>query len=185
MKGIDFIQELRAAIREGRKTVTRRLMRPQPIPLPPFTVAPDGTSLAGVPSWPDGPPRPRYCPGEVVYVREPWFLLDAEGRPAWEWDDGCVVVYRDDNPGKVPCDGPDRIAWRPARFMPARAARTRIRILDVRPERLQDITEEECVREGLGTVALFALTWNTIHKDPGTTWVASPWVWRIEFEVVS
>jgi len=194
MKGIDFTATLRAAVREGRKTVTRRLMKPQPAPdvvvvRPPIIAGGRWQDFAGElcgglgQIYTGTTRKPRYRPGEVVYVREPWCLLDADFRPVQDRQDGCVVVYRDDHLDQEHGDGPDRLRWRPARFMPAWAARTRLRILSVRPERLQDITEDECALECVPFEAFPGL-WDTLHPDPGTTWADSPWAWRVEFEVV-
>ncbi|MFT8351096.1 hypothetical protein [Clostridium saccharoperbutylacetonicum] len=95
--------------------------------------------------------------------------------------------------------------------MPKEAARIFLKVKDVKVERLQDITEEQAINEGVGelyleyiancgnekynapmkhetlTIDQFELLWNsTIKKaDIGHYgWEANPWIWVIDFEVV-
>lgn len=87
-----------------------------------------------------------------------------------------------------------RYYWRrrPSIHMPKWAARTWGRIVSVRPERLQDITDADAKREGftdglvavgmLPHVAAFRSTWNDCYAARGLGWDANPWVWRIEWE---
>ena len=136
--------------------------------------------------------RPRFVPGEVVYVKEPW----CGGQH------GMSVQYRDD---WTPHDyGP---SWRSAASMPASSARTFLRILDVRAERLQEISEEDAMREGsvaqfssvhglprldgygLRCVGLkpipmqgFMALWDSLAK-PGERWDDKPWVWVYTYEL--
>lgn len=76
-------------------------------------------------------------------------------------------------------------------------ARYFIQIVDVRPERLQDITEEDCIAEGIvphyHTVQLthpklvndagnqYAELWDSINGD--SSWSSNPWVWRYKFKL--
>ena len=82
-----------------------------------------------------------------------------------------------------------------------------IKITDIRVEKLQDITDDDCLREGiewLHTSRSFYTNWNTItgsriylgrtpreafaaliDKVSGKgTWDRNPYVWRIEFELI-
>ena len=102
-------------------------------------------------------------------------------------------------------DKPFHMAWRPSIHMPRWASRITLRITDVRVERLQDISEDDAVAEGValeryvpvsdsaGThssgeaeptdpVEEYRNLWNHINA-PGA-WGANPWVWVIEFEKV-
>jgi hypothetical protein len=82
-------------------------------------------------------------------------------------------------------------------FMPREAARDFVKIKDVRPERLQEITEEDCLKEGIifaggcywtsdDGIAFntpqeaYAYLWDTIN--PKYPFSSLPWVWRYEFE---
>lgn len=92
---------------------------------------------------------------------------------------------------------PDYKAWhkRMARFMPAALARAEVEIVSVRPERVQDITEADALREGVPCepifdtdrgingqtfpVREFQWIWNSIYGPE--SWTRNDWVWRIEF----
>ncbi|MCG6364204.1 hypothetical protein, partial [Vibrio fluvialis] len=94
--------------------------------------------------------------------------------------------------------------WKPSIHMPRTASRLTLKVTDVRIERVQDITEEQCWKEGIehidgqfdihqlsemaktfdGTFedakALFACLWDSIYQN----WNQNPYVWVIEFEVI-
>lgn len=88
-------------------------------------------------------------------------------------------------------------------FMPRWASRILLEITDVRCERLQDISTEDALAEGVtikgdASIASHMLglevsnaqleywyLWESINgKTPGKRWEDSPWVWVIEFKVV-
>ena len=86
--------------------------------------------------------------------------------------------------------------WRPSIYMPRWACRFTVRIISVRPERLQDITEQDAQAEGvdgsytnLGNGDFdvwmpkdeFRTLWNSLNGDRHP-WSSNPWVWRIEYE---
>ena len=86
--------------------------------------------------------------------------------------------------------------WRPSIHMPREAARIFLRVKTVRVERLQDITEEQAVKEGAkaygpnncsGTSAriAFAEIWDRTTRDNSYEWRKNPWVWVIEFERIN
>lgn len=86
--------------------------------------------------------------------------------------------------------------WRPSIHMPREAARLFLRVREVRVERLQEMTAEDSLSEGvklhLGSIMEgnpvlrpFAEVWDsTIEKEnlPKYGWDANPWVWVIRFE---
>ena len=97
--------------------------------------------------------------------------------------------------------------WKPSLFMPKVAARIWLKVTDVRVERLQEITKDECIKEGIfpsncrkcnatfgcdicpdegyDEVDKFVEVWNsTVNKSALDKygWDANPWVWGIEFE---
>lgn len=81
--------------------------------------------------------NPRYRVGETVYLKEPYYEWDD-----WDAEDG-QLSYKFDNPEKiVPF-------WENKLFMPQSAARYFIKITGVRAERLQDISDEDCLKEGI------------------------------------
>lgn len=89
---------------------------------------------------------------------------------------------------------PDR--WRPSIHMPRWAPRITLEVLDVRVERLQEITSADAIREGVRPHANtqtidcetrdprddFRDLWDSINAKRGHPWESNPWVWRIEFE---
>jgi len=104
---------------------------------------------------------------------------------------------------------PDSVKWMSPLFMPKWASRIQIKVKGVQCERLQDISVADAVAEGfpcpLGSKStfpcpsdkihrncknchypqdIFIITWNEINgkKYP---WRFNPWVWRIEFEVLT
>ena len=61
----------------------------------------------------------------------------------------------------------------------------RIRILAIRQERLQDITEADAKAEGVADVEAYRALWQAINgKTPGARWDANPTVFVLEFELV-
>lgn len=73
----------------------------------------------------------RYNKGEILYLKEPYVI-----------DDG-FIFYKYSS--VYLCDK----RWKNKLFMPERYARYRIEITDVREERLHDITDDECFKEGV------------------------------------
>ena len=188
MKPILFNTDMVRAILDGRKTVTRRVVKPQPIGDMHHIV--DGT-VCGY--WMDGagqPHRPFYQPGDLLYVRETWCPYDRD-----HIIDGIKYAYKANTTPES-----DRVRqeygykWRPSIHMPKQAARIFLRVTDVRAERLQDITVEDGAKDfGLeelaikaaGIAPLASCLWNTTIKPAARAlygWTENPWVWAIEFE---
>lgn len=130
--------------------------------------------------------------GDVLYVRE-----------ALACDCGSVVYNRDGAHVEPVRDW----TWRPQRlaamYMPKWAARTFRRIVDVRTERIRDITEDDARREGVarpsapcgdctcldqggGYRCAFALLWDAINgARPGLRWQDNPEIVRVEFAALT
>lgn len=141
----------------------------------------------------------RYRIGDILYLKEPFYKWDD-----WDPEDG-QYSYKFDNPDKiVPF-------WENKLFMPASAARHFIKITGVRAERLQDITEEDCRREGILDVEFypdegFPLSIGHTHYDDGKsvlyttrkkayaalidkingkgTWNSNPFVWVYDYKLI-
>jgi hypothetical protein len=196
-KPILFADRLVRAIRDGRKTVTRRPMRPQPeyfkqYPHWRWKAAWHRKCNVG-PFAIDSGDRPgifgEYVPGDLLYVRECWGPRMENGKPHPVQQ---YVKYRadfaDDSP---PADGMDwhtyEDKWRPSIHMPKWAARLWLEIVSVRVDRIQDITGDDCLLEGIepqgigsdmAMVAAFQKSWDSIY--PGS-WDRNDFIWRIEF----
>lgn len=181
--GIAFSAPMLAAIVAGRKTVTRRIVKPQP------TTDVRESALARFAIL----NMSRIQPGDTLHVKE------ALVRTVDRW-----VAYASDGK-KVRVDGKNRHmrwAWKPAKlaamYCPQWASRIRLEVVSVRAEPLQEITEAEAIAEGfaqtpgtdwngkpcvqLTAVDNFFYLWNQIN-GPGS-WERNPWVRRIEFRRV-
>lgn len=79
---------------------------------------------------------------------------------------------------------------RPAIYMPRAKSRVTLLVKNVRVERLNSITESDCIAEGvlpnttLGARGEYRRIWDSINKGE-TAWGNNPWVWVIEFELTS
>lgn len=142
------------AILEGRKTVTRRAVNPQPV-----LTEGSGFSWKGHLFGRGSDDREtsrnfsKYCcpygkPGDRLWVRETCFINDyrESSVPENERAD-CEIHYRAD--GIPDFEGEEElIRWRPSIHMPRWASRTLLEITDVRVERLQNISDEQAQAEG-------------------------------------
>lgn len=154
-KPILFSTEMVRAILDGRKTMTRRVVKPK-YSNTHLEMRTDkyGTRLIEIQNEdetthvknPDGTTTHKilaareiyapYKPGDILWVRETWARVKL-GR-----FDG--HIYRADN-------DPDEVnwKWRPSIFMPLEAARIFLRVTDVRVERLQEISVQDAKDEGV------------------------------------
>ena len=155
------------AILEGRKTQTRRVVKPQPAGKY-LKSALDGEWLSKpfgglvLPMIEDLPIECPYGqPGDRLWVRETWQgpLLDSEEHEAQFRDDGPEAfkkpgfcAYRaTDTLDAVDVDG-NELCWRPSIHMPRWASRILLEVVSVRVERLNDISESDCWAEGIEEV---------------------------------
>lgn len=192
-KPILFNTEMVQAILDGRKTVTRRKIDRDIINF--CDVEVDGTLLDYQNCHGDfiNPiDLCRYKVGDILYVRETWSIHECvkcqAGIPALGGECKCEYVYRASY-------GATDFRWKPSIHMPKEAARIFLKVTDVRVERLQDITEEDAIAEGMsktlvdGVVFIsakgnFHVLWDSLNIKRGYGWEDNPWVWVIEFERV-
>lgn len=200
MKPILFNTEMVMAILEGRKTVTRRVIKPRyKADEGGFQVCTNkatGERWVEKHDWDEGSfenPRyikPPYQVGDILYVREKFNDIETYS-----------VLYAADKEfidfGCKEVDGylfmESEVKWKPSIHMPKSAARIFLKVTDVRAERLQDITNKEAKAEGVEVEtdnsgimhkAEFARLWDRLNTNRGYGWAANPWVWVIEFDVV-
>lgn len=178
------------AILEGRKTVTRRVIRLQPesrlirmteSSCYPGCFAIEGTSMVI---------RPTCQPGDVLWVRETWDRLPVS--PGGHFRPNGVYYYRAD--GDTRPEPHTYKAWHPSIHMPKEAARIFLRVTGVRPERLREMVLADLLMEGVREAGSYEETWAMWHYiwdstiGPGERllygWKANPWVWVISFERV-
>ena len=176
VRPILFSGSMVRAILDGRKTMTRRVVKKQHIP---FVANILGGFLDG--NWKHNP-FPYGRPGDRLWVRET-FSYGANG-----------YYFRSDvkQPETV------KYAWKPSIHMPRVASRITLEVTGVRVERVQEITEDDAKAEGCdplvesdGSVTcgrrktVFAKLWDSINSKRGFGWDKNPWVWVIEFKKIN
>jgi hypothetical protein len=177
MKGLTICQQLIPAWLEGRMTVTRRLMNPQPI----FEHKGDCTYGTGK-HWKHyateahfrkGAAKDfaKYKPGETVYIKETWAHF-FDKNPAGK------VFYKATDPDFSDAEKAMGWKWKSPRFMPQWVARSHALIGNVKPEQLEEMTETEARLEGFQSLSDFVAGWVLIHG----VYVPRTWIWRIELE---
>lgn len=183
------------AILEGRKTQTRRAVRPQP-PRYPYGRTPTylfenlwgwcavhGTVRA-VRSE-DTIRCPYGVPGDRLWVRETHANLGKAPLPGGGTSED-IVLYRADHGDDCKIDG---VRWTPAIHMYRRHSRITLEVVSIRAERLQAISDEDARSEGVSDFATygtakveFASLWESING--AGSWDENPWVWAVEFRVL-
>ena len=210
--------EMIRAFSDDRKGQTRRPVKPQPAPS--FGPPCDEAIPAGDGMWMFGNRAAREAlhaqcgqlarspfgvPGDRLWFRETWAPnLGYSKGIAYRADyhEACEVVVGPANQDGEPAV--DVARWHPSIHMPRWAARYTPLVKRVWVERVQDITPEDAVAEGVkvprcgcdacrmsggmctadASVAIedFARLWDSIYAARGLGWDANPWVWCCEFE---
>ncbi|HJV19304.1 MAG TPA: hypothetical protein VJ499_04910 [Flavisolibacter sp.] len=199
------------AILVGRKTQTRRIVKPQPTKQEaveifckegPGSVSASDLTQADI----EIDELFEKCPygkvGDVIWVRETWrkyYNVDENGNTDFDKE---IIEYAADNPPMIPemdgdgfqvfnKDGSEKfISWKPSLFMPKEACRIFLKITNVRVERLQDISDKDAIAEGVRSrlpdngiaKQQFFDVWTIINGYENL--MLNPWVWVIEFERV-
>lgn len=200
------------AILEGRKTMTRRIVNPQPekmnglntfTPIDEFlsdlkVQAKSGLKEIHTKGAGNGYSFP-LCPygkvGDVLWVRET-FLKNGDfmtrGNVAY-WYKASIELIPFKTFGWK---------WKPSIHMPKSAARVWLEITNIRVERLQDISEEDAIAEGINgaegrmgyvdylkngqatfhPITSFQTLWQSINGEQ--SWNDNPWVWVLEFKQI-
>jgi hypothetical protein len=185
------------AILSGVKFQTRRVVKPQPEWVEPETVWQQADGHSG-PGWyahnEDYPEEgslfyrcPYGQPSDRLWVRENFCDVASEGSPRRLQE----VMYRAD--GDTSRDVVPR--WSPSIHMPRWASRITLEITDVRVERLQDISEEDAIAEGVKWFSSGAVECPGMPETPvdayrslwekisgSGSWEKNPWVWCISFK---
>lgn len=201
-----FSGEMVRAILEGRKTQTRRVVRPQPIPDPnardwfPWSwygggrkavaACKDAESFAyWLREW-----CPYGQPGDRLWVRETFALVEPRDDGALEYRGAQIVTAPEEEQYEAwyRADGElgvlariDGIRWIPSIHMPRWASRITLEITDVRVERVQDITDADCYAEGLPAERhWFRVGWDRLNARRGYGWETNPWIWVLTFRRV-
>lgn len=216
VKPILFSAPMVRALLDGRKTQTRRVLKPQPDDLTPWRIAktPGGPATY---EWRSifgrhvGYVAGLHCAGDVLWVREAW-------RVSGRWDKtkpseivprsltvmfgaGGSIANQDHRDDWRPSDWPfgTEVEWagrlRPGMFMPRWASRLTLVVTDVRVQRLNEISEEDAIAEGVSDEFTdfelygqshpyrfgYSALWNSINGPDA--WDANPWVAAYTFTV--
>ena len=207
-KPILFSAPMVRAILDGRKTQTRRIIKPQPSK--PF----GGIFCDGVKWWTGDSLtgevietiRVPYAVGDRLWVREAWAEaceLDDNDKPSSEMR----TYYRADGEPFSRWLDPDTdewrdgVKWRPSIYMPRWASRITLEVTAVRVQRLQEISPEDAEAEGVfryvaeysinkifrdkrgeAAIGYFSGRWETLHGDG--SWDLNPWVVALTFRRV-
>ena len=205
-----FNGDMVRAIMDGRKTCTRRVIKPQWEECPHCKYVHNEyiydkmaenvyCARCGYPLEPER--RSPYQLEDILYVRETW------GHPI-SLNSDKQYVFRADKIAESGFKNDSHI-WHPSIHMPKEAARIWLQVTDVWVERLQDITPKDAENEGVGNLFYedigysgkdygteidseygiakeqFAWLWDSTIKKADLDcygWNANPWVWVIEFE---
>lgn len=192
------------AILEGRKTETRRVMKPQPVHYP------DGD----IGWW--GPDRftdvhecacPYGYPADGLYVKEAMRRHHGSIFDGGTYCADLTPVFGDD---AHKCLG--RAVWQwqrdylPPMFCPRWASRITLEIVDLRVQRVQDTSADDAIAEGVvdksaeeiaplphetqemyryHALKFYRELWDNLNANRGYSWESNPWVWAITFRKVT
>lgn len=161
--------------------------------------------------------------GDRLWVRETWIqgyddpLIESEG----DDENAVSIIYKADgkeeyrtcsaetaeNWGDFSADS-EIVGFKSPIHMPRWASRILLEITDIRVERLNDISEADCEKEGFrfyplsricfkpsstkhpnghgsnNYKSIFGEHWDTLNAKKGYQWSSNPWVWVIEFKKV-
>lgn len=177
IKPILFNTEMVRAILDGRKTCTRRVIKPQPQSRLCYTYAGSHKGCIGKWTYPNRGAHefwgeeyklpenikdeelskqwnPPYQTDDILYVRETWqYLYELDGNEQIIEDTGKYYYAATDTISfntYVDENGleHEHVPWKPSIHMPKEASRIWLKVTDVRVERLQSITVEGAIREG-------------------------------------
>lgn len=192
-----FSGEMVQAILDGRKTQTRRVVKNQKYLLEADFAEISGDlwkigMLANNKGWYQLFRCPYGEPGDKLWVRETFTSSKETDK----------VVYKADVPDHIH----SAVRWHPSIFMPRWASRITLEIVNIRVERIQSISGQDCFREGIDGKFLaypeasqeallelatsqirdrFMLLWDSINAKRGLGWDVNPWVWVIDFQMAA
>jgi hypothetical protein len=171
------------ALLAGTKTQTRRAVKGEPL----RWLDGDGFTPEFV-ALPENALCPQGQPSDRLWVREAWrTVAEADALPPRDLNAAHRVWYEADAPHQ-----PGFGRRRPSMFMPRWASRITLEINGVRVERLQAISRGDAMQEGCPFPNMaqgddprrwYSQLWDSING--AGSWDANPWVWCVEFRLVT
>lgn len=218
-----FSTDMVNAILGGHKTQTRRVIKPQPTEhwmknvyyhQPSGEQYENGEQLFWLSDGEYGEVKCPYGrPGDKLWVRETWAkYCYADEFGVTHYDQDMIFYKADGTPDLtiVDADGfeeqDQNIKWKPSIHMPKDASRIKLLVKNIKVERLQDISKQDAVAEGIeevptpvdglrswknylgptsytNPVTSFQSLWDSINGKKETfSWEGNPWVWVVGFE---
>ena len=178
------------ALLDGRKTQTRRVLKPQPVNFASVKHFNSSVLWVATPIDYNKPmifKSPPHAIGDRLWVREAFYeepprtIQPAPGERL-ETFTGEIFYRADDD--KLP-----GVLWKPSIHMPRWASRITLTVTDVRVQRVQEIGCDSIYREGFTDYSTcdparadFVSLWNSLNAKRGFGWDANPWVAAYTFE---
>lgn len=199
LKPILFSPDMVEAILNNRKTQTRRICKHQFWSFSELT----DFNKNGIHKKSDPNVSSRYQVGNILWIRESWNYNDDLEEP---------YVYKQKHANEFLPEYHNPLKWKPSIHMPFEAARIFLKVIDVRVERLQNISNEDAIAEGIKPLLMsnqqlieqgqlyqnyfqngkfmdglppfwsFNSLWCKING--GKSWESNPWVFVYEFELL-
>lgn len=180
-KPIIMSSESVRAILAGRKTQTRRVCKPQPkygkpersksfiYPNCYFDVRPDGITDCAF-QFP-------HIVGDHIWVKEKYMTVRGVTEETRSIKYFCDT---DENAIKVA----ERYKWwKNPMFMPRMYSRITLEVIDVRLDRLQEMSQGDVYAEGFPPIfSEFKKAWDKLNAKRGFSWDSNPYVWVINFK---
>lgn len=187
------------AILEGRKTQTRRVIKP----VPEFVGSSAPLDQNDPACWASGWGRndedaftldevSHCCPygqsGDRLWVRETWADVRGMGFDRGNSAEPMMAGYSAD---VVPGSDSDEtrkaygVKWKPSIHMPRWASRILLEVTAVRVERINSISGIDALAEGIAPghdVTDFKDLWDSINAERDFGWETNPWVWVVGFK---
>jgi len=183
------------SILDGRKSQTRRVIKPQPHSVDVLENYDDlrSTPLDGWMAFRDDDMEIINCPygipGDRLWVREKWQAINLDGQwwhevkehrelYNWAWTNPVEPAYKETPP-----------RWLPSIHMPRAASRINLEVVSIRVEQVQDASYHDLEAEGMrgsihDAMINYISLWDTLNAKRGYPWTDNPWVWVIEFKVL-
>ena len=182
-----FSTDMVRAILDGRKTQTRRVIKPADLE----------KSTLEYGDCTKGLVCPYGRPGDRLWVRETFLEFVPEHRLPSRYAYRADVISQDCELARqayIKAGYPYK--WKSSRFMPRAACRLILEITSVSVETVKDISPEAAAAEGVVldtsrhtpgqwlSVTMFRELWDSINAKRGYSWESNPWVWVVKFKAL-